>query len=305
MRPELARLLALHIGRRRSGPLFVSRQKRADGRPPAFTRQRIGQMARQIARGAGIGERILPTCCATRWPPGCWPSAWTSPTCRSFSGMKTLRPRAFYGRDQRRHAAAQVRPGDRGGRKGPGAADIGGPGRGHRAFAPTCWQNRGVSLHELLVRHLKVAAATKSLVHGPPVECRLQERLARRHAIEGVFRWSPGSSSVNFPALRPSRISAANPVTRSRSDHASQPVASSRHSKYPAVPRRGPGGAGPGPPCRRGRLSSGSAPGISRHGPRAPSSRPCRRGRQNGRARETEPGKGNVRAFGRQARKEP
>ena len=58
MRPELGRLLALHIGRRRSGPLFVSRQKRADGRPPAFTRQRIGQMARQIARGAGIGMDI-------------------------------------------------------------------------------------------------------------------------------------------------------------------------------------------------------------------------------------------------------
>ena len=58
MRPELARLLALHIGRRRSGPLFVSRQKRADGRPPAFTRQRIGQMVRQIARGAGIGMDI-------------------------------------------------------------------------------------------------------------------------------------------------------------------------------------------------------------------------------------------------------
>ena len=38
MRPELARLLALHVGRRRAGPLFVSRQRRADGRPPAFTR---------------------------------------------------------------------------------------------------------------------------------------------------------------------------------------------------------------------------------------------------------------------------
>ena len=60
MRPDLARLLALHIGRRRSGPLFVSRQKRADGRPPAFTRQRIGQMVRQIARDAGIGKRIYP-----------------------------------------------------------------------------------------------------------------------------------------------------------------------------------------------------------------------------------------------------
>ena len=60
MRPELARLVALHVGRRRSGPLFASRQKRKDGRPPAFTRQRIGQIVRQIAHGAGIFKRIYP-----------------------------------------------------------------------------------------------------------------------------------------------------------------------------------------------------------------------------------------------------
>jgi len=60
MRPELARLVALHVGHRRSGPLFVSRQRRRDGRPPAFTRQRIGQIVRQIAHGAGISKRIYP-----------------------------------------------------------------------------------------------------------------------------------------------------------------------------------------------------------------------------------------------------
>ena len=60
MRPDLARLVALHVGRRRSGPLFVSRQRRADGRPPAFTRQRVGQIVRQIAHGAGISKRIYP-----------------------------------------------------------------------------------------------------------------------------------------------------------------------------------------------------------------------------------------------------
>ena len=58
MRAELVRLVALHVGRRRSGPLFVSRQRRSDVRPPAFTRQRIGQIVRQIARGADIGKRI-------------------------------------------------------------------------------------------------------------------------------------------------------------------------------------------------------------------------------------------------------
>ena len=48
------------MGRRRSGPLFVSRQRRSDGRPPTFTRQGIGQIVRQIAHGAGIGECIDP-----------------------------------------------------------------------------------------------------------------------------------------------------------------------------------------------------------------------------------------------------
>ena len=55
----------------------------------------------------------------------------------------------------------------------------------------TCWQNRGASLYELLVHHLKVAAGAKCLVHGPPVERRLQERLARCHALKGVFDGLP------------------------------------------------------------------------------------------------------------------
>lgn len=60
IRPELARLVALHMGRRKSGPLFVSRQRRTDGRPPAFTRQRIGQIVRKVAREAAIGKRLYP-----------------------------------------------------------------------------------------------------------------------------------------------------------------------------------------------------------------------------------------------------
>ena len=60
IRTELARLVALHVGSRRSGPLFLSRQRRADGRPPAFTRQRIGQIVRHIAHAAGISKRIYP-----------------------------------------------------------------------------------------------------------------------------------------------------------------------------------------------------------------------------------------------------
>ena len=59
IRAELARLLAMHIGNRRAGPLFLSRQK-ARGGARTYTRQRIGQMVREVARDAGIGKRIYP-----------------------------------------------------------------------------------------------------------------------------------------------------------------------------------------------------------------------------------------------------
>lgn len=60
IRPELARLLALHIGRRRAGPLFVSRQKTKGGLARVYTRQRVGQLVRGAAEAAGIAKRIYP-----------------------------------------------------------------------------------------------------------------------------------------------------------------------------------------------------------------------------------------------------
>ena len=57
IRAELARLLAMHIGNRRAGPLFLSRQKARRG-ARTYTRQRLGQMVREVARDAGIGKRI-------------------------------------------------------------------------------------------------------------------------------------------------------------------------------------------------------------------------------------------------------
>ena len=60
IRPELTRLLALHIGKRRTGPLFPSREKGSGARPHVYTRQRIGQMVREAAAAAGIGKRIYP-----------------------------------------------------------------------------------------------------------------------------------------------------------------------------------------------------------------------------------------------------
>ena len=44
IRPELA----LHIGRRRAGPLFLSRQTSKGGRSRIYTRQRVGQLVRGV-----------------------------------------------------------------------------------------------------------------------------------------------------------------------------------------------------------------------------------------------------------------
>lgn len=55
IRRELAQLLRVHVGRRRVGPLFPSRQ-----RPYTYTRQRIGQIVRGVARDADIEKRIYP-----------------------------------------------------------------------------------------------------------------------------------------------------------------------------------------------------------------------------------------------------
>ncbi len=82
IRRELAQLLQLHIGARRAGPLFQSRQKGTGPTPHVYTRQRVGQScARWRARRASPSVSIR-TCCVIRWRRGSSRSAWTSPTQR-------------------------------------------------------------------------------------------------------------------------------------------------------------------------------------------------------------------------------
>ena len=59
IRAELARLLAMHIGTRRAGPLFLSRQKGSSG-SRTYTRQRIGQMRVDCGRGRNTTLGDLP-----------------------------------------------------------------------------------------------------------------------------------------------------------------------------------------------------------------------------------------------------
>ena len=60
IRRDLAQLLRLHIGTRRAGPLFASRQQGSGSMPYVLTRQRVGQVVRAVARAAGISKRVYP-----------------------------------------------------------------------------------------------------------------------------------------------------------------------------------------------------------------------------------------------------
>lgn len=60
IRRDLAQLLRLHIGARRAGPLFVSRQEGSGPTPHVLTRQRVGQIVRTAAIAAGISKRVYP-----------------------------------------------------------------------------------------------------------------------------------------------------------------------------------------------------------------------------------------------------
>jgi integrase/recombinase XerD len=60
IRRDLAQLLRLHIGARRAGPLFASRQEGSGPTPHVLTRQRVGQIVRAVAVAAGISKRVYP-----------------------------------------------------------------------------------------------------------------------------------------------------------------------------------------------------------------------------------------------------
>jgi integrase/recombinase XerD len=60
IRRERVQRLQIYLDNRRAGPLFRSRQKGSGMTPYLYTRQRIGQLVRQIAQAAGICNRVYP-----------------------------------------------------------------------------------------------------------------------------------------------------------------------------------------------------------------------------------------------------
>jgi integrase/recombinase XerD len=60
IRRELTQLLRLHIGGRQAGPLFPSRERGTGPIQHVMTRQRVGQIVREVAHTAGIAKRVYP-----------------------------------------------------------------------------------------------------------------------------------------------------------------------------------------------------------------------------------------------------
>jgi integrase/recombinase XerD len=60
IRRDLALLLRLHIGARRAGLLFASRQGGSGPTPHVLTCQRVGPIVRAVAVAAGISKRVYP-----------------------------------------------------------------------------------------------------------------------------------------------------------------------------------------------------------------------------------------------------
>ena len=187
MQPELARLVALHVGRRGSGPLFVSRQRRSDGRPHTLTLQRIGQIVGQITRGAGISKHIYPHLLRHTMATRPLAIGMDITDVQKFLAMRTSPARVSMPKPALPCCGAC--------RKTRGRLSV--------PLRPTCWQDRGALLYGSLAHHLKVAPGTESIVHSPPGKRCVQEPLALFHALEGsldglvfLFAQAPGVAAL-------------------------------------------------------------------------------------------------------------
>ena len=92
IRRDLAQLLRLHIGSRRAGPLFASRQQGSGPVPHTLTRQRVGQVVRGVASAAGITKRVYPHLLRHTVATRLLALGWTSPICSASWGTRASAP---------------------------------------------------------------------------------------------------------------------------------------------------------------------------------------------------------------------
>jgi integrase/recombinase XerD len=95
IRRDLAQLLRLHIGARRAGPLFASRQEGSGPTPHVLTRSGSAKSSAPSPLLPGSASASTHICCATRWQPACSRLAWTSPICNASSDTRASPPPVF------------------------------------------------------------------------------------------------------------------------------------------------------------------------------------------------------------------
>lgn len=123
VRRDLAQLLRLHIGTRRMGPLFVSRQQGSGPTPHILTRQRVGQVVRDVARAAEITKRVYPHLLRHTVATRLLALGMDITDLQRFLGHEKFRHHPPLRGDDSRHAAAQIRSADRPRRSRAGLRD--------------------------------------------------------------------------------------------------------------------------------------------------------------------------------------
>ena len=113
IRRDLAQLLRLHIGARRAGLLFASRQGGSGPTPHVLTRQRVGQIVRAIAVAAKISKRVYPHLLRHTVATRLLALGMDITDLQRFLGHESIATTRLYAETTGCHPAAPVRPVDR------------------------------------------------------------------------------------------------------------------------------------------------------------------------------------------------
>jgi integrase/recombinase XerD len=191
IRRDLAQLLRLHIGTRRAGPLFASRQEGSGPAPHVLTRQRVGQIVRAVAVAAGISKRVYPHLLRHTVATRLLALGMDITDLQRFLGHESIATTRLYAETtaatlQRKFDRRLIRPPTR---CSPASANSGGTKQ--RCSLPSCWRNAERNESVLLVHEIVVLVVAQTGVHRAP---------RKRPSLGHLARLCPLNSRFQAPA---------------------------------------------------------------------------------------------------------
>ena len=203
IRRDLAQLLRLHIGARRAGPLFASRQEGSGPTPHVLTRQRVGQIVRAVAVAAGISKRVYPHLLRHTVATRLLALGMDITDLQRFLGHESIATTRLYAETtaatlQRRFDQLTDPDGPRIGLRYPTDSK----GTKQRCSPPTCSHSGGRSASPLLVHEVVVLAIAKTGVDFPPRKRPTLRFLASLGPLQGILQ-PPARLLVERERLRP------------------------------------------------------------------------------------------------------